>query len=108
MNTNEQTQGDFEAVAYHAFSVRRNPTHSAAKSLDHAPSEDIRAVEAQLRQEQHFVVQDASRSWLWLFRSTTNDQVGQKPHDLPVVEGYDFQRTSYLDVYLVNLLTRKR
>ncbi|KAF2657781.1 hypothetical protein K491DRAFT_776987 [Lophiostoma macrostomum CBS 122681] len=91
-NTNAQAIGDFEAVAYHAFSVRRNPTHSASPLLDHAPSEDVRAVQAHLRQERHFVIQDASRPWLWMFRSTSSDQVGQKPYELPVVEGYDFQR----------------
>jgi mediator of RNA polymerase II transcription subunit 13 len=97
----KQPQGDFEALAYHAFSVRRNPAHSASKPLDHAPPEDIRAVEAQLRQEQHFVIQDASRPWLWLFRSTTNDQVGQKQRDLPVVEGYDIQRMLYFDLLAI-------
>jgi mediator of RNA polymerase II transcription subunit 13 len=53
-------------------------------------------VEGELRQEQHLVVQDASRSWVWLFRAATVDQIGQKPLDLPLLEGYSFQRMCIL------------
>ena len=85
-------QGDFEAVAYHAFTVARNPSATSSKRNEWSPTEDIRAVEAELRQAHHLVVQDVSRSWLWLFQASTADKVGQKPGDLPMLEGYRFQR----------------
>jgi mediator of RNA polymerase II transcription subunit 13 len=50
-------------------------------------------VETHLRQDQLLVVQDVSKPWIWLFRATTVDKVGEKPQDLPVVDGFEFQRT---------------
>ncbi|PSN75088.1 hypothetical protein BS50DRAFT_628321 [Corynespora cassiicola Philippines] len=94
-NTNAQAIGDFEAVAYHAFTVARNPSATSSKRNEWSPTEDIRAVEAELRQAHHLVVQDVSRSWLWLFQASTADKVGQKPGDLPMLEGYRFQREQY-------------
>ncbi|KAF2799159.1 hypothetical protein K505DRAFT_371161 [Melanomma pulvis-pyrius CBS 109.77] len=94
-DTNAQAIGEFEAVAFQAFSVKRTPTPPPATPFDWAPSEDIRAVEAELRQEQHLVVQDASRPWLWFFRATTIDQLGQTPPHLPVLEGYSLQREQF-------------
>jgi mediator of RNA polymerase II transcription subunit 13 len=88
--TNAQAIGDFEAIAYHAFSVTRGP--SAALLHDRQSFDDTRAAEASLRQQQCLVVQDASRPWLWLFRPTTLENVGQPPQDLPVLDGFDFQR----------------
>ncbi|ORY02683.1 mediator complex subunit 13 C-terminal-domain-containing protein [Clohesyomyces aquaticus] len=89
-NTNAQAIGDFEAVAFQAFSVKRNPT-AAASLGDRSPAEDLHAAEAEFRQGQHLVVQDASKSLLWFFRATTADKAGQKPLALPLLKGYDFQ-----------------
>jgi mediator of RNA polymerase II transcription subunit 13 len=86
-------QGDFEAVAYQAFSVARNTTQPSETLRDWSPSEDTRAVEAFLRDRQLFVARDATRPWLWLFSPTTVDKAGASPAALPEVEGYSLQRT---------------
>ncbi|KAF2472631.1 uncharacterized protein BDR25DRAFT_284183 [Lindgomyces ingoldianus] len=88
--TNAQAIGDFEAVAFQAFSVTRN-TDASPSLVDRSPAEDLHAVEAEFRQGQHLVVQDASKSLLWFFRATTADKAGQTPLALPVLPGYDFQ-----------------
>ncbi|KAF2260691.1 hypothetical protein CC78DRAFT_620089 [Lojkania enalia] len=90
-NTNAQAIADFEAVAFRAFSVHRNPTQSSAIFDDRSPSDDLRVVEAELRRGQHLVVQDASRPWLWFFRAAPADKASQNPLDLPVLDGYHFQ-----------------
>ncbi|KAF2680900.1 hypothetical protein K458DRAFT_310879 [Lentithecium fluviatile CBS 122367] len=89
--TNAQAIGDFEAVAFQAFSVARNTTH-VPRTPDWNPSDDIRDAEAELRQEHHLVLLDASRPWLWLFQATSADQANQPPVDPPVLEGFRFQR----------------
>ena len=86
----DSTQGDFEAVAYQAVSVARNP--QSAPPRDGTSDEDTRAVEAALRDRQLFVARDAARPWLWLFAPTTADQAGAPPPDLPAVDGYLIQR----------------
>lgn len=89
----DTAQGDFEAIIFQAFSATRNPPRTSSRIYDWSPTDDIREAEAELRNEEHLVVQDVSKpSWLWLFRPTTADQAGQKPPDLPVLEGYLFQR----------------
>ncbi|KAF1953801.1 hypothetical protein CC80DRAFT_477313 [Byssothecium circinans] len=93
-NTNAQAIGEYETVAYQAFSIARSPGPTS-KSFDWNPSDDIRAAEAELRQAKHLVVQDASRPWLWLFRPASIDQVGQKTVDLPSVDGFRFQREQH-------------
>ncbi|KAF2181096.1 hypothetical protein K469DRAFT_265205 [Zopfia rhizophila CBS 207.26] len=89
-NTNAQAIGEFEAVAYQAFSVKRSARPSL-KLNDRNPSEDLHAVEAEFRQGRHLVIQDAQKSLLWSFRATTADKAGQKPMATPVLEGYEFQ-----------------
>ncbi|KAH6629085.1 mediator complex subunit 13 C-terminal-domain-containing protein [Boeremia exigua] len=89
-STNAQVIGDFEAVAYQAVSVARNP--QSAPPRDGSSDEDTRAVEAALRDRQLFVARDAARPWLWLFAPTTADQAGAPPPDLPAVDGYLIQR----------------
>jgi mediator of RNA polymerase II transcription subunit 13 len=86
-------QGDFEAVAYQAFSIARDL--SSASTFEHSPSEDTRAVEAALRQRQRFVARDATKPWLWLFTPTTANGAGADadPADLPDFDGYLLQRT---------------
>ncbi|KAF2123929.1 hypothetical protein P153DRAFT_351481 [Dothidotthia symphoricarpi CBS 119687] len=91
--TNAHAIGDFEAVAYQAFSVTRTlrPRNGTT------PPDDTAAVEAELRQAQHLVAQDATRPWLWLFRSAaaTPDKPTQSPPDVPDppdVQGYHLQR----------------
>ncbi|KAF9697706.1 hypothetical protein EKO04_004396 [Ascochyta lentis] len=89
-STNAQVIGDFEAVAYHAFSVA--PTTALASA---APSEDTRAVEAALRARHLLVARDPSKNWLWLFTPTTLDKaasVAAAPADLPDLPGYQLQR----------------
>ena len=89
----DRAQGDFEAIIFQAFSATRNPPRTSSRIYDWNPTDDIREAEAELRNEDHLVVQDVSKpSWLWLFRPTTADQAGQKPPDLPVLEGYHLQR----------------
>jgi mediator of RNA polymerase II transcription subunit 13 len=88
----DSAQGDYEAVAYQAFSITRDTEHPATKPADWSPSDDIHAAEAQLRHEQHLVTQDASRPWLWHFTPTTVDAMGQDAVALPQVEGYLLRR----------------
>ncbi|UPX20448.1 mediator of RNA polymerase II transcription subunit 13 [Ascochyta rabiei] len=85
--TNAQVIGDFEAVAYQAFSVART-----AALADGSPSEDTRAVEAALRARQLFVARDPTRPCLWLFTPTALDHAASHPADLPDVPGYLLQR----------------
>ncbi|KAF2009494.1 hypothetical protein BU24DRAFT_455466 [Aaosphaeria arxii CBS 175.79] len=88
-DTNAQAIGDFEAIEYQSFSIKRDPAQPLARPDERKLSEDPRAVEAELRQQQHLVIQDASRPWIWLFRATKVDQVGQAPRELPTVPGYE-------------------
>jgi mediator of RNA polymerase II transcription subunit 13 len=87
------TQGDFEAIAYQAFSITRDtkqpipPQNADGNSSDH-----LRAAEAQLRHGRHLVTQDASRPWLWYFKPTAVDRVGQDTIELPALEGYVLHR----------------
>ena len=92
VSANNASQGDFEAVAFQAFSVVRNPAHSSSRTVDWNTVDNIRAAEAELRRERHLVVQDAVRPWLWLFRAVTLDQVGQKPLELPELAEFCFNR----------------
>jgi mediator of RNA polymerase II transcription subunit 13 len=94
--TTNKHQGDFEAVAYLAFSITRTttPTPTSSKLRDWSPSEDIRAAEAELRQSLQLVAQDVSRPWLWLFKPTTVEKTGQNDTELPELEGYRLQRKS--------------
>ncbi|KAF1976923.1 hypothetical protein BU23DRAFT_626576 [Bimuria novae-zelandiae CBS 107.79] len=94
-NTNAQAIGDFEAVAFQAFSVARNPARQSSTTLDWNTSDDIRAAEAQLREGNHLVLQDASRPWLWLFWAATAEHVGQPPLDLPTLDDYRFNTEQY-------------
>lgn len=90
-NTNAQAIGDFEAVAYQAFSVKRSPTTSVVNPDERVETpEDLHAVEESFRQGNHLVVQDVGRSWLWFFRSTTPDRSGQIPAASPVLDGFTF------------------
>ena len=84
-------QGDYDAVAYQAFSVARSP--AATTLFEWNSSDDIRAAEAELRRAHHLVVQDSWRPWLWLFRPAHAEQAGQKTLQLPEVDGFRFQRT---------------
>jgi mediator of RNA polymerase II transcription subunit 13 len=88
VSTADGRQGDFEAVAFQAFSVARNPTRSSSSTLDCNISDDIRVAEAELRSAHHIVLHDASRSWLWLFRAATADHVGQPPLDPPSLDDF--------------------
>jgi mediator of RNA polymerase II transcription subunit 13 len=88
-------QGDYEAVAYQAFSITRDSDPPPPPLRDWSPSEDVRAAEAELRRDRHLVTQDASRPWLWHFQPTTVDKVGQDTADLPVLEGYRLQRRCF-------------
>ncbi|KAF2870294.1 mediator complex subunit 13 C-terminal-domain-containing protein [Massariosphaeria phaeospora] len=90
-NTNAQAIGDFEAVAFQAFSVQRKPTQPSTRATGQLPSEDVRVVEAELWQQQQLAVQGLSRPWLWLFRATSTDTAEQQL-PLPVVDGYVFHR----------------
>lgn len=86
------SQGDFEAVAYQAFSVKRNiNTPSTIIDEPGGPSLDLHTVEAEFWQRRHLVVQDVAKSWLWTFRATTPDKAGQTPMATPVLEGFHFQ-----------------
>ncbi|KAF3042700.1 mediator of RNA polymerase II transcription subunit 13 [Didymella heteroderae] len=95
-HTNAQVIGHFEAVAYQAFSIARDSDQPAPTLRDWSPSEDARAVEAELRERQLFVARDATHPWLWLFTPTTladaGAGAGAGPPDLPHVEGYLLQR----------------
>ncbi|XP_014555799.1 hypothetical protein COCVIDRAFT_101434 [Bipolaris victoriae FI3] len=101
--TNAQAIGDFEAIAYQAISVTRittnttttsttSPQSSKQPSPSWSPSEDTRAVEAELRHALHLVAHDAARPWLWVFKPTTVDKLGQASPQLPEVDGYRLQR----------------
>ncbi|KAF2202802.1 hypothetical protein GQ43DRAFT_368263 [Delitschia confertaspora ATCC 74209] len=90
-NTNAQAIGEFEAVAFQAFTVRRDSTKSSAKLQDENTSEDLHVVEAEFRQGRHLVIQDAGKALLWFFRATTPDRAGQMPMAVPVLEGYIFK-----------------
>ncbi|KAJ4349585.1 mediator of RNA polymerase II transcription subunit 13 [Didymosphaeria variabile] len=94
-NTNAQAIGDFEAVAFQAFSVARNPTRSSSNTFDWNNSDDIRVVEAELRKGNHIVLHDVSRSWLWLFRAATADQVGHPPLDPPTLDDFCLNREQH-------------
>lgn len=93
--TNAQAIGDFEAIAYLAFSLSPNTTPSSSKpSQLWSPDDDIRAAEAELRHGLHLVARDASRPWLWLFKPTTVDKIAQTTVELPPLDGYRLQRAS--------------
>ncbi|KAK7185781.1 hypothetical protein PSPO01_08031 [Paraphaeosphaeria sporulosa] len=94
-NTNAQAIGDFEAVAYQAFSVARNPARSSSSTLDWNPSDDIRVAEAELRSAHHIVLHDAARAWLWLFRPATPDHVAQPPLDPPALDDFRLNREQH-------------
>ncbi|KAH7397340.1 mediator complex subunit 13 C-terminal-domain-containing protein [Pyrenochaeta sp. MPI-SDFR-AT-0127] len=91
-NTNAQAIGDFEAIAYQAVCITRNTTHPFSTLRDWNSPDDIRAVESELRQRLHLVVQDATRPWLWLFQPTTAEKAGHATVDLPDLDGYHLQR----------------
>jgi mediator of RNA polymerase II transcription subunit 13, fungi type len=91
-------QGDFEAVAFRAFSVRRTTTATNPTTAygDRPVAEDTRAIEAELRCKQHLVVHDAAKPWVWLFGATLADSASHAPPDLPPLEGYQLHgRSSY-------------
>jgi len=88
------TQGDYEAVAYQAFSITRDNDHVSHRPRDWSSSDELRAAEAGLRRDRHFVTQDASRPWLWHFEPIALDAVGHDTVKLPSLEGYYFHRTS--------------
>ncbi|KAF2995351.1 mediator of RNA polymerase II transcription subunit 13 [Curvularia kusanoi] len=90
--TNAQAIGDFEAVAYQAFSVARSTTETLR---DWSPDEDTSAVEAALRERQLLVARDPTRPWLWLFTPATVDKAGASPADLPDLTGYTLQREQH-------------
>lgn len=92
-STNAQAIGDYDAIAYQAFSVSRDTASPALLQRDWTSADDIRAVEAHLRHAHHLVTQDASRPWLWYFKPAAADMVGQDSVELPVVEGYNLHRT---------------
>ncbi|KAG9197156.1 mediator of RNA polymerase II transcription subunit 13 [Epicoccum nigrum] len=56
--TNAQVIGDFEAVAYQAFSVARSATQPAETLRDWSPDQDTSAVEAALRDRQLLIVRE--------------------------------------------------
>ncbi|KAF2438252.1 hypothetical protein P171DRAFT_170845 [Karstenula rhodostoma CBS 690.94] len=93
--TADPLQGDFEAVAFQAFSVARNPTRSSSSALDWNTSDDIRVAEAELRNANHIVLHDVSRAWLWLFRAATPDQAGQPPLDPPTLDDFRLNREQH-------------
>lgn len=103
-------QGDFEAVAYQAFSISRSTTQPSLRLHDGSPSEDIRALEAELRQGLSLVIQDASRPWLWLFQPATVEkaEAGQGAVELPELDGYCLQRKeSLVSLRLMLMLSRR-
>lgn len=107
----DSAQGDFEAVAYQAFSVARSTTQPAETLRDWSPDQDISAVEAALRDRQLLVVRDATKPWLWLFTpaAAAVDKAGARPTDLPDLTGYTFQRElSYPTFLYPSMLTRSR
>ena len=90
----ESPQGDFEAIAYQAFSIARTTSPTVSRTRDWSSADDIRAAEAELRSQLQLVAQDASRPWLWLFKPTTVDKAGQNNAELPEIDGYRLQRAS--------------
>lgn len=91
-STNAQAIGDFEAIAFQAFSVSRTTNQTSSRDREWPASDDIRAVESKLRQASHWVTQDAARPWLWLFRPATVEDSEQAAFELPTVDGYQWQR----------------
>ncbi|RAR12336.1 mediator subunit med13 [Stemphylium lycopersici] len=103
--TNAQAIGDFEAIAYQAVSIASiTTTPIAAKTRDWAASDDIRAAEAELRCALHLVAQDASRPWLWLFKPTTAEKIGQHPVPLPEIHGYRLHREQAGSIKAIDLV----
>ncbi|KAH7069893.1 mediator complex subunit 13 C-terminal-domain-containing protein [Paraphoma chrysanthemicola] len=94
-STNAQAIGEYEAIAYQAFSLARDASHPTSPTPDWSSSDDVRAVEAQLRQLHQLVTQDASRPWLWHFEPIALDAFGQDTIKLPVVEGFSLQREQF-------------
>ncbi|KAF1938159.1 hypothetical protein EJ02DRAFT_32338 [Clathrospora elynae] len=110
-HTNAQAIGDFEAIAYQAFSVTRTtttttttPTSTSSKLRDWSPSDDTRAAEAELRQHLHLIAHDASRPWLWLFKPTTVEKAGHNNAGLPELDGYSFQREQVGSIKALDLV----
>ncbi|KAI8931752.1 hypothetical protein NX059_011393 [Plenodomus lindquistii] len=91
-STNAQAIGDFEAIAFQAFTISRTATQTSARDREWSTLDDIRAVESKLRQASHWVTQDATRPWLWLFKPTSPEESAQGSADLPTVDGYRLQR----------------
>lgn len=98
-------KGEFEAITYQAFSIARNSTNFDSKLRDWNTSEDIRAVEAELRLDLHLVTQDTVRPWLWLFQPVVS---GQAAPDIPVVEGYHLHSMEIARNFLSRILTACR
>lgn len=92
--TNAQAIGDYEALAYQAFSITRDNDHVSQRPHDWSASDELRAAEAELRRDRQLVTQDASRPWLWHFEPIPLDAVGQDTVKLPSLEGYKLHRTS--------------
>lgn len=88
----DTTQGDFEAIAYQAFSITRDTKQPVTHDAAGISSDPLRIAEAELRHGRHLVTQDASRPWLWYFKPTTVDAGSQDAIELPVVEGYVLHR----------------
>ncbi|KAF1829520.1 hypothetical protein BDW02DRAFT_602486 [Decorospora gaudefroyi] len=103
-NTNAQAIGDFEAIAYQAFSVTPTTTPTGSKTRHGNPSEDIRAAEAELRTRLQLVAPDASRPWLWLFKPTALENVGQNNVELPELDGYHLQREQVGSIKAIDLV----
>ncbi|KAH8707520.1 mediator complex subunit 13 C-terminal-domain-containing protein [Phaeosphaeriaceae sp. PMI808] len=91
-STNAQAIGDYEAVAYQAFSVTHDSNQPPSQLRDWPISDHVRATEAKLREGKQLVTQDASRPWLWHFKPITVDMVGQDTLELPSLEGYTLHR----------------
>ncbi|KAF2848675.1 hypothetical protein T440DRAFT_556499 [Plenodomus tracheiphilus IPT5] len=90
-STNAQAIGDFEAIAFQAFSLSRTATQTTSRDRDWTTADDIRAVESKLRQAAHWVTQDATRPWLWLFKPASVEEPDQAASELPAVDGYRLQ-----------------
>ncbi|KAF2825371.1 hypothetical protein CC86DRAFT_371064 [Ophiobolus disseminans] len=91
-STNAQAIGEYEAIAYQAFSITRDTDQNPPRSRDWGTSDDVHAAEAELRQGRNLVTQDASRPWLWHFEPITVEMVGQDTMELPALEGYRLHR----------------
>lgn len=92
-------QGDYDAIAYQAFSISRDAASPTPLRRDWTSADDLRAVEAELRHGHHFVIPDASRPWLWHFKPVAVEMVGQDSVELPAVEGYNLHRRVPLSLY---------